>query len=542
MDRLLKRALGMVAKAVGAEDGVIMALDPLSDGLVTQAALNPSMLYEGDEERMTHPAEKLGTWLLFSEEQVVTVDDLLEFEHWDPSIPNAEGWRSALAVVLESNENDPQGVMVMLSKNTKMFGEPQLRLMVAAANQVASAINNADLYHLIRDQAERLGSLLRAEQEEAEKNSAILESIADGVILSDAQGRIILFNSAAERILQLPREQVLGQPLSKFTGLYGGAVADWAETIQNRMATPDLDMIGEYIDNRLQLGEHIVSAHLSPVFTGDKFLGMVSVFRDITRDVEVDRMKGEFVASVSHELRTPLTPIKGYTDLLLMGAAGEVNDAQKRVLSTIKENVDRLTVLVEDVLDISKIDTGKERLKLEPVNIGELLHNIMNTMSQRSTHQRKELAISVNVNDDIPPVQADRDKLTRVISNLIDNAFNYTLTGGSIDVSARLQPDKRRVLIAIKDSGVGIPEHFREDVWRRFQRYEEHALKLEVPGTGLGLAIVKEMVEMHSGDVWFESEVEKGTTFYVSLPVDQADGVHTTRTTQTGVLRQITEE
>jgi PAS domain-containing protein len=119
----------------------------------------------------------------------------------------------------------------LLSRKPRAFNEDQVRLLVAAANQVASAINNADLYQLIRDQAERLGTLLRAEQEEAEKSHAILEGIADGVILADAEGVVILFNSAAERILQLPREQVLGQQLSKLTGLYGGAAGDWVGAI-----------------------------------------------------------------------------------------------------------------------------------------------------------------------------------------------------------------------------------------------------------------------------------------------------------------------
>src|SRR5690606_24551703 len=131
------------------------------------------------------------------------------------------------------------------------------------------------------------------------------------------------------------------------------------------------------LNQQLQLGDKIVSLQVSPVYTSGRHLGMVSVFRDITRDVEIDRLKGEFVSNVSHELRTPLTPIKGFTELLLMGAAGPVNENQTRTLSMIKENVDRLTVLVEDVLDISKIDSGKDKLNVERVNVNTLLNNVM---------------------------------------------------------------------------------------------------------------------------------------------------------------------
>ncbi|MBC8099786.1 MAG: GAF domain-containing protein [Armatimonadetes bacterium] len=543
MERLQQQAIGMVAKAVGAEDGVIFGLNPLTDELVTQAYLNPNTVFDRDdgEPGKMHPAESLAQWLIQNQqaEPSLVVHDLHDFSHWDMSAPGALTWRSALAVVLESNQNDPQGVMVLLSANVGEFGESELRLLVAAANQVAASINNADLYHLIRDQAERLGSLLRAEQEEAEKNSAILEAIADGVTLSDADGKVILFNTAAERILGLPREQVLGQTLSKFTGLYGAEVTAWAQTIQDRAARAEIDMNDEFVNDRLTLGDKIVSAHLAPVYTGDKLLGIVSVFRDITREVEVDRMKSEFIANVSHEFRTPLTTVKGYNDLIMMGAMGALTEMQVSAMGKVKENVDRLTVLVEDVLDISKIDSGRERLKLESINFDELLDTALESLRSRPSHARKTLALNINVQPGLT-VRADRSKLTRIMTNIVDNAFNYTPSGGSIEIRAKLQPEIKRILIEVQDSGVGIPEDFRDEVWKRFQRYEEHALTLDVAGTGLGLSIVKEMVEMHGGEVWFESMVDQGTTFYISFPVDPPD--YTVTRTSTGTYRQVRDE
>jgi PAS domain S-box-containing protein len=396
-----------------------------------------------------------------------------------------------------------------------------LRLVVAAASQAASAMNNADLYQLIRDQAERLGTLLRLEQEESEKSTAILEGIADGVMLADAEGNIRLFNTAAERILGLPRDKVMDQSLSELIGLFGGSAAAWVRAVEEWTIDQYTEQPGEYVDERLDLADRVVSVHLSPVYIGEQLLGTVSVFRDITRDVEVDRMKAGFVSNVSHEFRTPLTPIKGYTDLLMMGAAGEISEAQQEILSTIKSNVDRLALLVEDVLDISKIDAGEEKLSLASFEIADVLTEILEGQASQPDNLRKNITTSLDCEEDLPLIEADREKLKKVLGNIIDNAFNYTREGGSIMVRIVALHERQNIRIAIQDTGIGIPEEFRESVWGRFQRHDKTALSMDVAGTGLGMAIVKELVEMHHGQVWFDSEVEKGTTFYVLLPVEQ---------------------
>jgi len=525
MDQLLGRALGMVSKAVGAEDGVILLSDPATDKLFCRASLTPYSIYQDDEGRDTHPAEVLASWLIQNEEvndHVIVVDDLNEVDYWDNNLPHAAQWNSALAVMLETNE-DPMGVMVFLSEATSAFTESQLKLLVAAANQVSSAINSADLYQLIRDQAERLGRLLRAEQEEAQKNTAILESIADGVLLADATGRIILFNSAAERILQLPRNQVQGQYVSELSAMHGSASMKWTQMLERWTdgTQPDPLESGEFVSEQIELGDLIVSANLSPVFIGEQFLGTVSVFRDITRDIEVDRIKSEFITNVSHEFRTPLTPIKGYTDLLLMGAAGNLSDPQANMLNIIKENVERLTVLVNDVLNIAKIDSQLERLAMQLIDLNNIVPAEFNKIAARANNVKKNIGATVVIGDNVPLIRADREKFITIFSNLVENAFNYTRQNGKIDVSVNLQSGGRDILMTIQDTGVGIPDDFREAVWRRFERYDDHALELDVAGTGLGLSLVRELVTLHSGNVWFESEVGKGTTFFVELPVEQ---------------------
>jgi PAS domain S-box-containing protein len=526
MERLLGRALGMVAKAVSAQDGAIMQMDPVTDQLYSSAVLNPnSMQLDQLNQRAFHPAEVIGQWLIDQDEHFVMIDQLEESEFWDSSAPGAAEWRSALAVLLEANE-DPVGVMVLLSRDEAAFAEPQLRLMVAAANQVAAAINNADLYLMIKDQAERLGALLRTEQEEADKSAAILEGIADGVILADASGNVLRFNPAAERILGVPRDQALNQPLAKLTGVAGEAIGGWVRASQshaNESETGEYSRIGDYIDERLDLGGKTVSVHLSPVYTGNKFLGTVSVFRDITRDVEVERMKSDFITRISHEFRTPLTPIKGYADLLLMGAAGAINDGQKSILGTVKENVDRLAVLVEDVLEIAELDRGRDRVQAEPVDLPELVERVLQNVRNKANNQRKTLVIDFNAAPETPEIMADRDKITRVLTNVIDNAFNYTLDGGTIEIRLKPETARKHVMLSVQDTGVGIPEEFYDRIWRRFERHEDTARELGVAGTGLGLAIARELVEMHGGDIWFDSRAGIGTTFFISLPIDQPE-------------------
>jgi PAS domain S-box-containing protein len=363
--------------------------------------------------------------------------------------------------------------------------------------------------------------LLRSEQEETEKNKAILEGIADGVVLADSEGRVILFNTAAERILQIARDQAMGQLLGDLTGQSTGTAGEWAVALQNRFANFEDDMETEFIDERVEIGDRIASVHISPVFTGEKFIGSVSVFRDITRDVEADRMKREFVSSISHELRTPLTPIKGFVDMLLMGATGAISDQQKQVLGTIKDNVTRLTSLVEDVLKISKIDAGREKLQLEQLDLNELVASSLEQLQSKERNKGKKLKVAFDKSADAPAVEADREKIEKVIMNILDNAFNYTRKGGKIAINVQPDDSDQYVVLSVQDSGVGIPKDFQDRVWLRFERHDETALELDVAGTGLGLPIVRELVEMHGGEVWFESVVNEGTTFYVKLPQKQ---------------------
>jgi PAS domain S-box-containing protein len=356
--------------------------------------------------------------------------------------------------------------------------------------------------------------MLRSQQTEAAKSQAILESVADGVMVSDQTGEVILFNAAAERILELRRADVLGRSSGDLTGLYGTGADRWAEMMLSWSAAPSTHR-GEYLSEQLEIGSKVVAVNVSPVLHSDEFLGVVSVFRDITREVASDRIKSEFVATVSHELRTPMTSIKGYADLLLLGAAGEINPEQRRFLEIVKNNADRLSLLVNDLLDISRIEQGAIELDVREVDLRAVAIDVINAVKGRQESDGRELHFALDYPDDLREVFGDRDRITQVMTNLVNNAYNYTPDGGTITV--RLTPTDEGVSIDVNDTGIGIPKEDQERIFERFFRGED-PLVMRTAGTGLGLAIVNNLVTMHRGKVSFESEEGVGTTFSVWLP------------------------
>jgi PAS domain S-box-containing protein len=442
---------------------------------------------------------------------------------WTP-LPDLEGEQhSALVVPLLANE-DSLGAMVLVSAKYDAFDEAQLRLVSAAANQVGAAINNAELYRLIRDQAERLGGMLRGQQVEATKSRAILEGIADGVLVADDDGSVILFNVACERILGLDRQAVMGRPMTEFVGIYGAAGQAWTQAMERWSKNPNSYQPGEFVAQRLTLdNQTVVSVHLAPVIAAEEYLGSVSVIRDITREVEVDRLKSEFVTNVSHELRTPMTSIKGYADLLLMGAAGPLQADQARFLDIIRSNADRLSLLVNDLLDISRIESGRVELVMRPTDVGDVMRDVVATLEGRIRDEGKPMSVQADLPSGLPAVWADRERLTQVLMNLADNAFNYTPGGGTIRLEAEHVSERREVVVRVTDSGIGIAPDEQPRVFDRFYRGED-ALVLASSGTGLGLAIARQLSEMHGGRLWLDrSDVGRGSTFACAIPVAPSD-------------------
>ncbi|MCA9935867.1 MAG: GAF domain-containing protein [Ardenticatenaceae bacterium] len=514
-DRVLSQALHLVNEAVHASQGVILLIDPETGELMFRSAIGTEMAisHKGLPSGMMRD-EGLAGWMIENRSSVI-VHDTRKDPRWVKR-PSSEEHRSVLAVPLMTGE-EVIGVLMLFHIKPNAFTMQQLDLVEAAAIQVANAISNANLYLLIRDQAERLGATLHLEQIETAKNQAILESIADGVIVADQDHKIILANLPASSILGIPRKTLLGKSINEFLGLYGQTENSWLATIRQWAKNADRIEQWTYIDEQLNFENKVVSVHLSPVLTGKQFFGTVSIFRDITKEVELDRLKSEFVSTVSHELRTPMTSIKGYVDLMLMGAAGKMSDSQQRYLKVIKNNADRLHMLVNDLLDISRIETGKTTLDLRPADVSLLIEQIVEGhLHGRIQHEGKTITVKADTPPTLPMVNMDRRRIMQVLTNLLDNAFNYTPEYGEISLSA--EANGRYVYISVHDTGIGIAAEDQGRIFDRFYRAESEDVQ-KVPGTGLGLAIVRSLVEMHGGTLTLQSEPGVGSTFTFNLPI-----------------------
>jgi signal transduction histidine kinase len=309
----------------------------------------------------------------------------------------------------------------------------------------------------------------------------------------------------------------MGRSINEMLGLYGSRARDWLEKVAGWAELAETYSADEYLAARLEIGARIVSVHLAPVLMDNEFLGTVSAFRDVTAEVEAERAKTEFVSTVSHELRTPMTSIKGYVDLLLMGAVGVLTEDQQNFLSVIRSNVERLTLLVSDLLDISRVESGRLAVSPKVIHLEEVIDLTIVTMRARAMD--KGLTLQSEVSSPLPEVLADPDRVTQILTNLMANACNYTPSGGRVTVSAYAHNDE--VHVAVSDTGIGISEEDQEKVFDRFFR-ADHDIVQDAPGAGLGLSIVKSLTEMQGGRVWVKSDLGRGSTFTVAFPAADA--------------------
>jgi GAF domain-containing protein len=522
LDRALNRTLALLNDAIGAEQGTIMLLNAEDNLLHYRAGygyLTDRVSGEGGRGFRLKIGEGLAGWVVARREPAL-IDDLLNDPRWVRTSVSSREHRSAIAMPLLVAE-DVIGALLVYHRKPNYFSAELLGLVNAIAGQVAVAINNAHLYELIRDQAERLGGMLRREQEDASRSQAILEAVADGVLVTGSNNRISFVNQSAENILSLDAGRVVGQSLDVFGGLFGKSAGTWMQTIRDWSESPGSYQQGDTYAEQIDLENgRIILVHLAPVIFQNDFLGTVSIFRDITHEVEVDRLKSEFVATVSHELRTPMTSIRGYVDVLLMGAAGAMNENQTHFLNIVKNNTERLNILVNDLLDISRIESGRVTLSPQALDLREIAEDVIGDVLRRSQEENKPMALSLDAPKKLPRVYGDVERVRQVMGNLVDNAYHYTPENGTILVQIHPLNGGNEVQVDVIDNGVGIALEDQDRVFERFYR-GEHPLVLATPGTGLGLSIVKQIVDMHKGRIWMKSTgiPGEGSTFSFTLPV-----------------------
>jgi len=518
IDRVLSQALMLLQKAVKASRSAVILLDNNTGKLFYRAAIgHTEPIPPGGKLAPFGRNEGVVGWVL-TQRTALIIPNALEDERC--MVMGDKTVRSVMAVPILGGAGESLGVILLQSSVEDVFGEQELHLVEAAAVQLGNALNNAELYRLIREQAERLGAMLREQQNEAAKNKAILEGIADGVMVGDATGRVILFNAAAERVLSISREQALGRSQDEILGLYGSAAHEWLAQIARWRADPKSYSASDFLAHQMEVGRRFVSMHLSPVISpSQEFLGIVAVFRDITAEVEADRAKSDFVSTVSHELRTPMTSIVGYVDLILMGATGPLSDMQREFLKKVKTNSERLTKLVNDLLDISRIETGRVVLQMAPVAIEEVIKQVADLLHPKIVE--KEQQLSLILPPALPKVYGDRDRLAQIVTNIVGNAHKYTPVGGHISVYAYVRQAKLHV--AVSDTGIGIAPENQKKIFERFYRVENDPAVYEVSGTGLGLAISLSLIQMHGGSISLDSALGKGSTFTFSVPLAEGE-------------------
>jgi PAS domain S-box-containing protein len=410
------------------------------------------------------------------------------------------------------------------------MGQQRIEIQAALAQQT---LENTRLLQRVQDHADDLSALAADLAWEKSKLDAILRNIADGLIVTDLEGTILLVNPAFESLFGQPAASLLGRPLAQAVNV---------PTLQRLIAgAPHAQSTVQEADLSLP-GGRTIRASSSAIREATYVLGVVTVLRDITHQVELDRVKTDFIAVVSHELRTPLTSVLGFAKLIQRSFERHISPQvasddpkSQRAIQRIGDNLniivsegERLTRLINDVLDIAKMEAGKIDWHPSAVSLADIVHSAVATATALA--QAKRLELKVEVQEELPPLWADRDRMAQVMTNLLSNAIKFT-DSGQVYVRAyqlRPAPDEMHasrlepgdwLIVSVQDTGIGIaPEHFSQ-VFKKFKQVPDTTAGRK--GTGLGLPISKEIIEHHGGRIWLESKPGVGSTFTCVLPAKE---------------------
>jgi PAS domain S-box-containing protein len=399
--------------------------------------------------------------------------------------PGAPRPESLMAVALK-HENHYYGTLWTAYDQPHSFFEEEVRFMVTLGGQAALAAANARLFLNAEIGRKRLES--------------ILASSPDPVLVTDQRDRLLLANPAAWQVLGLSMEADDGQPIEQV--ISERELVDLLHSSSSEKQSCEVTLPG----GRVYL------ATATPVLAEGQRVGRVCVLRDVTHFKELDALKSEFVSTVSHDLRSPLTLMRGYATMLEM--VGQLNDQQTSYVRKIVGGVETMSRLVNNLLDLGRIEAGVG-LQLDIVSIDEVIERVVSGLQLQAAQKR------IQITTDLQPgvkIQADQALLQQALHNLVENAVKYTRAEGRVHV--RMQVQTIGVIFQVIDNGIGVAPMDMPHLFERFYRGAQQAAK-EQRGTGLGLAIVKSIAERHGGRVWAESQLGKGSTFYLSIPLKQ---------------------
>jgi PAS domain S-box-containing protein len=477
LDEVVQRAPTLL----GADACALLTLE--DDELVVGAAFG-----EGTEEavgtRVSSVALLSGD--VFQSRAPVALENAAADEHLAGADTLVEaGYSAYLGVPLFGPEGAPAGVLAVYARRPRAWRAEEIAALQALAGNTSAALANAELYSRV--------SL------EKERSVAILANIADGIVAVDRDGDVVLWNAAAEQITGVPEEEAIGHTTMQVLqrDLESGVEAPAGQRLVSILRG------GEEV--WLSLSEAVMRDPLGAV------AGRIFAFRDISADRMVEQVKSDFVAAVSHELRTPLTSIYGFAETLLRQDIPFGEEERRTFLGYIASESERLTEIVDQLLNVARLDAGDLQVELGRIDVGSVVSEVVETVEGANEHR-----FEIDLPEEPLAAEADPDKVRQVFNILVENALRYSPQGGKVTVGARRNAD--RVEVRVIDEGMGIPAAEREWIFRKFYRAES-AARDGAAGTGLGLFIAKELVNAMGGRIWVDSTEGEGSSFAFELPV-----------------------
>ena len=351
------------------------------------------------------------------------------------------------------------------------------------------------------------------ERMEVEKNKtrAALTSITDGLIVLDRDKKITLVNPDAEKKLKIKEKDVLNKKIEDLTDYPN--IGELYQALEKK-----IEWTGQKYELVLEKPlKRYFDIFIAPIAVDKNVIGMIIIMHDITRDREISRMKTEFVSIAAHQLRTPLSAIKWSLKMILDGDVGNITSEQIDFLEKTYQSNERMILLINDLLNVSRIEEGRFVYNQEPCSLEEIIEDTIE-VSRSLGKKKKVKVIFEKPKKSLPKVRADKEKISIVIQNLVDNGIRFNKVGGNVTILTK--HDNMFITVMVKDTGVGIPKIEQERIFTKFFR-ANNVQRLDVEGSGLGLFICKNIIEVHGGKIWFESEKNKGTSFIFTLPIDQ---------------------
>ncbi|HEY3367839.1 MAG TPA: ATP-binding protein [Symbiobacteriaceae bacterium] len=516
IDQLSHLILDEYLDLFGGSAGVLLVTDPFSDQMIVQAERWLSPRWRG--ARLT-PSGPLARCV--SNGQVVTA-------HYPESLMKVEAWQSEFPVAQETyiplvHTTRVIAVVIVAAMEPNQPSDEAMGLYSSIARQasvaLAAALNHLEVkrgLQVLQEQAAQVEELNAQLEEERDRAAAqldiylsIVSTMPAGAWLTDTGGNPLVVNATFREFfgevpdgedLQCVLEQMQKQ-LPKHD--------PFLETVRSLIASRDGSGEGRI---RLTNG-YVLQWSSAPVGKAHDLVGRLFTFQDVTELAKLDQLKSEFVNTVSHELRTPLTSIMGYLSLVLNGQVGPLGDQQRDFLGVVMRNTDRLSTLINDLLDVQRIESGRTPLNKRPVQLAEIVRHVAETFQVAAAQKGLAFEVSIPL-EELPNIEADPDRLTQIASNLVSNAVKYTREGR---IKVTVAKGQDTVNVVVEDTGIGIPQAEQKRIFEKFYRGENRYAR-EAGGTGLGLSIVKMMVEEHGGEVRVESHPGKGSRFTVTLP------------------------